>query len=54
MIFHRDLESNQRVCPHCSHHFRVGPDYHPSSPLIWVRSRPIFAALKGSKVIRTS
>jgi acetyl-CoA carboxylase carboxyl transferase subunit beta len=26
-IFHRDLESNQRVCPHCSHHFRVGPDY---------------------------
>jgi acetyl-CoA carboxylase carboxyl transferase subunit beta len=27
MIFHRDLESNQRVCPHCSHHFRVGPDY---------------------------
>src|SRR5690606_24859642 len=27
MIFHRDLETNQRVCPHCSHHFRVGPDY---------------------------
>jgi acetyl-CoA carboxylase carboxyl transferase subunit beta len=27
MIFHRDLESNQRVCPHCNHHFRVGPDY---------------------------
>jgi acetyl-CoA carboxylase carboxyl transferase subunit beta len=27
MIFHRDLESNQRVCPHCSHHFRVGPEY---------------------------
>jgi acetyl-CoA carboxylase carboxyl transferase subunit beta len=27
MIFHRDLESNQRVCPHCSHHFRIGPDY---------------------------
>jgi acetyl-CoA carboxylase carboxyl transferase subunit beta len=27
MIFHRDLESNQRVCPHCGHHFRVGPDY---------------------------
>jgi acetyl-CoA carboxylase carboxyl transferase subunit beta len=27
MIFHRDLESNQRVCPHCSHHFRIGPEY---------------------------
>ena len=27
MIFHRDLESNQRVCSHCSHHFRVGPDF---------------------------
>ena len=27
MIFHRDLETNQRVCPHCAHHFRVGPDY---------------------------
>ena len=27
MIFHRDLESNQRVCPHCDHHMRVGPDY---------------------------
>lgn len=27
MIFHRDLEANQRVCPHCSHHMRVGPDY---------------------------
>jgi acetyl-CoA carboxylase carboxyl transferase subunit beta len=27
MIFHRDLEANQRVCPHCGHHFRVGPDY---------------------------
>ncbi len=27
MIFHRDLESNQRVCPHCAHHFRVGPEF---------------------------
>ncbi len=27
MIFHRDLETNQRVCSHCQHHFRVGPDY---------------------------
>ena len=27
MVFHRDLEANQRVCPHCNHHFRVGPDY---------------------------
>jgi acetyl-CoA carboxylase carboxyl transferase subunit beta len=27
MIFHRDLEANQRVCPHCNHHMRVGPDY---------------------------
>jgi len=27
MIFHRDLESNQRVCPHCNHHMRIGPDY---------------------------
>ena len=24
MIFHRDLEINQRVCTHCGHHFRVG------------------------------
>jgi len=24
MIFHRDLEANQRVCPHCDHHMRVG------------------------------
>ena len=31
MIFHRDLEANQRVCPHCSHHMRVGPDYRFSS-----------------------
>ena len=27
MIFHRDLEANQRVCPHCDHHMRVGPEY---------------------------
>lgn len=27
MIFHRDLDANQRVCPHCDHHMRVGPDY---------------------------
>ncbi len=27
MIFHRDLENNQRICTHCNHHFRVGPDY---------------------------
>lgn len=24
MIFHRDLESNARVCPHCGHHLRLG------------------------------
>lgn len=23
MIFHRDLEANQRVCPHCGHHLRI-------------------------------
>lgn len=27
MIFHRDLATNQQVCPHCGHHFRVGPAY---------------------------
>ena len=27
MIFHRDLDANQRVCPHCAHHFRVGPTF---------------------------
>ena len=27
MIFHRDLDANQRVCPHCEHHFRVGPEF---------------------------
>ena len=31
MIFHRDLEANQRVCPHCDHHMRVGPDYRFAS-----------------------
>ena len=25
MIFHRELESNQRVCPHCNYHMRIGP-----------------------------
>ena len=24
MIFHRELESLHRVCPHCSHHMRIG------------------------------
>ncbi|HVT49992.1 MAG TPA: acetyl-CoA carboxylase, carboxyltransferase subunit beta [Dongiaceae bacterium] len=24
MIFHRELEANQRVCPHCGHHLRLG------------------------------
>jgi acetyl-CoA carboxylase carboxyl transferase subunit beta len=23
MIFHRELESNSRVCPHCNHHMRI-------------------------------
>jgi len=23
MVFHRELENNQRVCPHCSHHMRI-------------------------------
>ncbi|MGI9434217.1 MAG: acetyl-CoA carboxylase, carboxyltransferase subunit beta [Geminicoccaceae bacterium] len=27
MIFHRDLAANQQVCPHCDHHFRVGPEF---------------------------
>ena len=31
MIFHRDLDANQRVCPHCDHHMRVGPDYRFAS-----------------------
>jgi len=33
MIFHRDLDANRRVCPHCDHHFRVGPEF---------RSRELF------------
>jgi acetyl-CoA carboxylase carboxyl transferase subunit beta len=24
MIFHRELEANQRVCTHCGHHMRIG------------------------------
>ncbi|MSP83773.1 MAG: acetyl-CoA carboxylase carboxyltransferase subunit beta [Alphaproteobacteria bacterium] len=24
MIFHRDLEANLRVCPHCDHHLQLG------------------------------
>jgi acetyl-CoA carboxylase carboxyl transferase subunit beta len=24
MIFHRELNANQRVCPHCGHHMRIG------------------------------
>jgi len=23
MIFHRELNANQRVCPHCGHHMRI-------------------------------
>ena len=25
MIFHRELQANQKVCPHCNHHMRIGP-----------------------------
>jgi len=25
MIFHRDLEAAQNVCPQCNHHLRIGP-----------------------------
>ncbi|MDP6351202.1 MAG: acetyl-CoA carboxylase, carboxyltransferase subunit beta [Alphaproteobacteria bacterium] len=25
MIFHRDLEARQNVCPHCDHHMRITP-----------------------------
>ena len=25
MIFHRELEANHKVCPHCGHHMRIGP-----------------------------
>jgi acetyl-CoA carboxylase carboxyl transferase subunit beta len=24
MIFHREVEANHRVCPHCNHHMRIG------------------------------
>ncbi len=27
MIFHRDLEANQHVCPHCNHHMRVDAEF---------------------------
>lgn len=27
MVFHRDLEQNQRVCPHCAYHMRIGPEH---------------------------
>ena len=26
MIFHRELENNLRVCPHCAHHMRIGAE----------------------------
>lgn len=26
MIFHRDLEANQRVCPYCGYHFRLSAE----------------------------
>ena len=26
MIFHRELESNLRVCPRCDHHMRLSAD----------------------------
>lgn len=25
LVFHRDLEAAQRVCPHCGHHLRISP-----------------------------
>lgn len=27
MIFHRDLDAGQRICPHCRHHFRVSSEH---------------------------
>lgn len=33
MIFHRELESNQRVCPLCGHHLRVDPNFRFKSLL---------------------
>jgi acetyl-CoA carboxylase carboxyl transferase subunit beta len=29
MIFQTDLEKNLRVCPHCSHHMRLGARERP-------------------------
>ena len=26
MLFHRDLEENQHICPSCDHHLRIGPN----------------------------
>lgn len=26
MLFHRDLQQNQHICPSCNHHLRIGPD----------------------------
>ena len=26
MLFHRDLQENQHICPACNHHLRIGPD----------------------------
>jgi acetyl-CoA carboxylase carboxyl transferase subunit beta len=33
MIFHRDLEANQRVCPQCGHHLRVDAEHRLRSLL---------------------
>jgi len=26
ILFHRDLQENQHICPACNHHLRIGPD----------------------------
>ena len=26
MVFHRELEANHEVCPHCAHHLRIEPE----------------------------
>lgn len=26
MVFHRELEAAQYICPHCDHHMRIGPE----------------------------
>ncbi len=26
MLFHRDLQENQHICPSCNHHLRIGPN----------------------------